>query len=249
MAVNQVAGGAGTFILRVFRYDPEKDQNSRYQDYEVPWREGLTVLEALFYVLEKLDSTLAFRYSCREAICGSCAMYISGSYRLACQTQVADARRGNVVQVDPLPHMKVLKDLVVDMKTFWQNYERVKPYLINDTPAPDKERLQSPEQRKKINEMVDCILCAACYSACPSNYVNKDYLGAYALTKAYRFYADSRDTAKDERLNIVDNEFGVFRCHTIFNCAEACPKEINQTFSIQELKKAAVKRKLGFGPR
>ena len=237
-----------TFILRVFRYDPESEKKPGYQDYTVPSGgkdSGLTVLEALTYVLENLDAGLAFRYSCREAICGSCAMYISGQYRLACQTQVARALQGNVVTVSPLPHLAVIKDLVVDMEPFWRNYERIKPYLINDDPPPEKERLQSPEDRKRIQEMADCILCAACHSSCPSGIVNENYLGPAALTKAYRFIADTRDTATDLRLDIVANENGIYRCHTIFNCVASCPKGINQTYSIQQMKRLTGVRKMG----
>ena len=237
-----------TFALRIFRFDPESGKDPGYQDFQVPRggrSGGLTVLEALFYVLEHQDPGLAFRYSCRESICGSCAMYISGEWKLACQTQVGHALEGNVVTVSALPHLPVIKDLVVDMEPFWRNYEKVKPYLINDGPPPEKERLQSPEDRKGIQEMADCILCAACHSACPSGIANEDYLGPAALTKAYRFVADSRDTAREERLTLVGNEQGIFRCHTIFNCVTSCPKGINQTYSIQQMKKLVMKRNLG----
>ena len=239
-----------TFTLRVFRYDPESSREPGYQNFQVPRGgkdSGLTVLEALFYVLEKQDTSLAFRYSCREAICGSCAMYISGSWKLACQTQVGRAMENGTVTVSPLPHLPVIKDLVVDMEPFWQNYEKIKPYLINDDRPPEKERLQSPEDRRHIQEMADCILCAACHSSCPSGITNEKYLGPAALTKAYRFIADSRDHATEERLALVANEEGIFRCHTIFNCVASCPKGINQTYSIQQMKKMVMKRKLGLG--
>ncbi|MHB9146364.1 MAG: succinate dehydrogenase iron-sulfur subunit [Symbiobacteriia bacterium] len=235
-----------TFTLRVFRYDPEVQKDPGYQDFTVPSGgkdSGLTVLEALTYVLEHQDPGLAFRYSCREAICGSCAMYISGRFRLACQTQVGHVLQGGVVTVSPLPHMAVIKDLVVDMEPFWRHYEMIKPYLINDDPPPERERLQSPEERRRIQEMADCILCAACSSSCPSGITNEGYIGPAAFTKAYRFIADSRDTGTAERLAVVANEQGIYRCHTIFNCVESCPKGINQTFSIQQMKRLASGRR------
>lgn len=234
------------FVLRVFRYDPEKDQEPGYRAYTVPYRDGMTVLEALLSVLEKQDQSLAFRYSCREAICGSCAMYISGAYQLACRVQVKDALEGGAVTVAPLPHMRVIKDLVVDMDKFWANYAKVKPWLINDGQEPERERYQSPADRAKFNHEIDCILCGACFAACPSGTTNEEYLGAHALVWANRYFVDSRDTAKRERLEIVANEYGVFRCHTAFNCVEACPKHINQTEAIQNLKKAAMGYRLGF---
>jgi len=233
------------FKLRVFRYDPEKDQQQHYDTFTVPYREGMTVLEALLWVFENLDGSLAFRYSCREAICGSCAMYISGRYALACRVQVKSALEGDTVTVSPLPHMRVIKDLVVDQTKLWENYARVKPWLINDEPAGDRERLQSPEDRAKYNKEIDCILCGSCYSSCPSAANNEEYLGPHALNWANRFFVDTRDKADRERLEIVASEYGVFRCHTIFNCVEACPKHLNPTEAIQNLKKAAMAYKLG----
>ncbi|MBP2017959.1 succinate dehydrogenase / fumarate reductase iron-sulfur subunit [Symbiobacterium terraclitae] len=233
------------FKLRVFRYDPEKDAQQHYETYTVPYREGMTVLEALLWVFENLDGSLAFRYSCREAICGSCAMYVSGSYRLACRVQVKDALEGDTVTVSPLPHMRVIKDLVVDQTKLWENYARVKPWLINDEPPPERERRQSPADRAKYNKEIDCILCGSCFSSCPSGANNDEYLGPHALNWANRFFVDTRDTADRERLEIVASEYGVFRCHTIFNCVEACPKHLNPTEAIQNLKKAAMAYKLG----
>lgn len=233
------------FKLRVFRYDPETSAEPGYQTFEVDYREGMTVLEALLWVLEKKDGSLAFRYSCREAICGSCAMYITGGYKLACRVQVKDALEGETVTISPLPHLRVVKDLVVDMTRFWENYEKVKPWLINDQPEPERERLQSPQDRARYNKEIDCILCGACYAACPSGVSSEEYLGAHALNWANRFFVDSRDTAKVERLELVASEQGVFRCHTAFNCVEACPKHINQTEAIQNMKKAAMAYQLG----
>ena len=197
---------------------------------------GMTVLEAIFEVLEKQDGSIAFRYACRGAICGSCAMFINGSHRLACGTQVTSLNTTEIT-ISPLPHLPLIKDLAVDMTPFFDNYEAIKPYLIANTPPPEKERLQSPDQRKAIDEAIDCILCGICYSSCPVVWTNKDYLGPSALLKAYRFVADSRDEGLKERLATVGTEKGVWRCHTIFNCSEACPKGINPTNAIQQLKK------------
>lgn len=237
-----------TFTLRVFRYDPEQDGAARYQDYTLPRLDGMTVLQALTRALEEQDHSLAFRYSCREAICGSCALYISGSYRLACRTQVKDALEGGVVTVSPLPHMQVLKDLVVDMAPFWRSYEQVKPYLIHDGDLPDREFRVSPAQRARYNELVDCILCGACFASCPAGFGAADHLGPHALVWAYRYFIDSRDTARDERLALVAGENGVFRCHTAFNCVAACPKHVNQAEAAQGFKAALLAKLLRIGP-
>jgi succinate dehydrogenase / fumarate reductase, iron-sulfur subunit len=234
-----------TFDLRVFRYDPETGADPHYDTFAVTYREGMTVLEALMTVQQTQDPSLAFRYSCREAICGSCAMYVSGSYRLACKVQVKEALEGRTVTVSPLPHMRVVKDLVVDMAKFWANYERVQPWLQNEKAPPERERRQSPADRAKYNMEIDCILCGACFAACPSGANNEQYLGAHALVWANRFVQDSRDTATKERLDLVATEDGVFRCHTAFQCVEACPKHINQTEAIQKLKQAATGRLFG----
>jgi len=231
--------------FKVLRFDPDSGEEPRFDYYDVPVREGQTVLEGLFYILDKLDGSLAFRYSCRGAVCGSCAMYINGAHRLACGTQIASLN-ADTITISPLPNMPVIRDLVVDMTSFFENYERVRPYLIRKTPPPEKEHLQSPAQRKEIDEMTNCILCASCYSACPMVWTDKRYLGPAALVKAYRFVADSRDEGTKERLEIVADEHGVWRCHTIFNCAEACPKKINGTYSIQQLKKRAMLQRLKF---
>lgn len=236
------------FTLRVFRYDPEQDGGPRYQDYRVPQLAGMTVLQALVWVLDHLDHSLAFRYSCREAICGSDAYYISGAYRLACRVQITEVLEGDVVTVSPLPHMKVLKDLVVDMDAFWANYEKVKPYLIHDGEIPEREFRVSPEERARYNELVDCILCGACFASCPGGFVSDEYLGPHAMVWAYRYFVDSRDTAGAERLDLVANENGIFRCHTAFNCVAACPKHIDQAEAIQGFKAALMQKLLKIGP-
>ena len=235
--------------LKVWRFDPEVDKKPYFQSYQVPVSKGLTVLGALFYVTDRVDGSLSYRYCCRAGVCGSCAMYINGAYRLACETQVSLFPDGEIV-VGPLPRMRVIKDLVVDLEPFFAKYEMIKPYLINNSKPPERERLQSPKDRKRIDEVIDCILCASCYSSCPTVWMSEDrdgYLGPAALTKAWRFVADSRDEAKRERLELVGSEAGVWRCHTAFNCVEACPKRINCTEAIQQLKKKVILSKFGLG--
>ena len=231
--------------LRIKRQDPrsKKDPDPRWEEFTVPYAGNLTVLEGLFYVQEKFDGSLSFRYCCRASVCGSCAMYINGAYRLACQTNVKHLT-GDVVTVSPLPRLPLVKDLVCEMDDFFAKYEYVKPWLIRNSPDPAKEILQSPKERKKLDMPVDCILCGACYSSCPSVWGEENYLGPAALLKAFRFEVDSRDEARRERLPRFDNERGVYRCHTIMNCVEACPKELNPTEGIQWLKRAALRRRL-----
>jgi succinate dehydrogenase / fumarate reductase iron-sulfur subunit len=231
--------------FRVKRYDANRDAKgaARYDDFVVPYETSLTVLEGLFFIQENLDGALAFRYCCRAAVCGSCAMYINGRYRLACQTNILHVH-ADVIAVEPMPHLPLVKDLVCDMGDFFAKYEYVKPWLIRNSAAPEKEITQSPEGRKKLDMPIDCILCGACYSSCPSVWTEENYLGPAALLKAYRFEVDSRDEACRERLPRWDNERGAYRCHTITNCVEACPKELNPTEGIQWLKMAAVRRRL-----
>jgi len=239
-------GSTEDITLKVFRLDPERDERPRFDRYRVPFRPGMTVLESLFHVLEHQDGSLAFRYSCRGAVCGACAMYINGSHRLACQTQVSDLK-SKVVTVGPLPFMRVIRDLVVDLEPFFAAYEQVMPYLVRLSGPPEKEHIQSPAERARIDEQVGCLLCASCYSSCPSAWTGREYLGPSALQKAYRFCADSRDEGGARRLAIVGNERGVWRCHTVFNCVEACPKDLNPTVAIQELKKLVVLGGKGVG--
>jgi succinate dehydrogenase / fumarate reductase, iron-sulfur subunit len=228
--------------FRVQRNDPAAGF-SEFQDFVVPVQGSLTVLEALFDIQEKQDPSLAFRYCCRSSICGSCAMYINGRYRLACQTNISHLE-AELVTVEPLPHVPVVRDLVWDMDDFFDKYEYIKPWLIHNSQTPETELLQSPHDRTFLTMPVDCILCASCYSACPSVWGEEHYLGPAALLKAYRFEVDSRDEAYKERLPRFDNERGVYRCHTITNCVEACPKELNPTEGIQWLKQAAVRRRV-----
>jgi succinate dehydrogenase / fumarate reductase, iron-sulfur subunit len=231
--------------LHIERFDPAKDDPkvARYDDFVVPYESHITVLEALFSIQEHQDGTLSFRYCCRAAVCGSCAMYINGRYRLACQTNVLHVH-ADVITVEPMPHLPLVKDLVCDMTDFFAKYEYVKPWLIRHSQEPEREILQSPKDRRKLDMPIDCILCGACYSSCPSVWTEDNYLGPAALLKAYRFEVDSRDEAKKDRMPMWDNERGAYRCHTITNCVEACPKELNPTEGIQWLKMAAVRRRL-----
>ena len=232
--------------FRLKRQDPHSKKNpeAHWEEYTVTYEgENLTVLEGLFYIQERFDGGLSFRYCCRASICGSCAMYINGAYRLACQTNVKHLDT-DLITVSPMPHLPLVKDMVVDMDEFFAKYEYVMPWLIRHSPDPEKEILQSPKDRKKIDMPVDCILCGCCYSSCPSAWGEESYLGPAALLKAHRFEVDTRDEGAKDRIERWNNERGVYRCHTIMNCFEACPKELNPTEGIQWLKKAAVRRKL-----
>lgn len=233
--------------IKVRRFDPEVDKEAYWQSYQVPIVGSMTVLQALFHITDYLDGSLSYRYCCRAAVCGSCAMFINGSYRLACETQISWFPN-NEITISPLPRLTVIKDLVVDLEPFFAKYELIKPYLINNSKHHEKERYQSPKDRKKLDEVIDCILCASCYSSCPTVWMSEEkdgYLGPSALTKAWRFVADSRDQGAKERLDIVASEHGLWRCHTAFNCVEACPKKINCTEAIQNLKKKAILKKFG----
>jgi succinate dehydrogenase / fumarate reductase iron-sulfur subunit len=230
--------------IKVFRFDPDKDKEPYFDSFNVRVRKGMTVLEALFDILENQDGSLGLRYSCRGAVCGSCAMHINGYYRLACQTQIENLK-GNEVLIRPLGHLPVIKDLIVDMRPFFEKYESIMPYLITQNGHSETgEQFQSQKARAKIDEMIDCILCGCCHASCTMTLTDKDYLGPATLLKANRFYIDSRDKGGIERLKLVDGEHGVWRCHTIFNCNEVCPKYINPTRSIARLKRGLIKNKI-----
>lgn len=226
-----------TVRLSIQRFDPQTDSEPHYDTFEVCTKPRMTVLDALFSVLEKQDHLLAFRYSCRSAVCGSCATFINGRHRLACNTQISEL--GTDITIAPLPRLPVIRDLVVDLHPFFQNMEMVRPYFEAREPYPEKEFVQSPKDRRSIDVAIDCIDCGACFSACPSVWTDPNYLGPAALVKAARFVADSRDVAKHERLRLVGCEDGLWRCHTIFNCADACPKSIDPPHFIQYLKRQA----------
>jgi len=237
------AGAKRARTFRIYRFDPEADENPRIDSYTIDLdRCGPMVLDALIKIKNEVDSTLTFRRSCREGICGSCAMNIDGVNDLAC-TKSIDGIRGDV-RIYPLPHLPVIKDLVPDLSNFYAQYASVKPWLQTRTPAPpDRERLQSKEDQEKIDRPSACILCACCSTACPSYWWNGDrYLGPAALLAAYRWIIDTRDEATGERLDELEDPFRLYRCHTIMNCAEACPKDLNPARAIAEIKKLIVER-------
>ena len=237
-------GASNVQRYAVYRYDPDSGENPRMDTYEVDMDScGPMVLDALIKIKNEIDPTLTFRRSCREGICGSCAMNIGGSNTLACTTP-ADSVGGDV-KIYPLPHMPVVKDLVPDLTNFYAQYASIKPWLQTRTPAPpDAERLQSKEDQEKIDEPSACILCACCSTSCPSYWWNSDrYLGPAALLAAYRWLVDSRDEATGERLDALEDPFRLYRCHTIMNCSQACPKDLNPARAIAATKKMLVERR------
>jgi succinate dehydrogenase / fumarate reductase iron-sulfur subunit len=229
--------------FRIYRFNPDAAENPRVDTFELdPKSCGPMVLDALIQIKAAIDSTLTFRRSCREGICGSCAMNINGINRLACTTAMRDC--GNEIRIYPLPHMPVVKDLVPDLTTFYAQYASVKPWLQSHTPPPpDRERLQSKEEQEKIDRPAACILCACCSTACPSYWWNSErFLGPAALLAAYRWIIDSRDEATGERLDQLEDPFRLYRCHTIMNCTDVCPKDLNPARAIAEIKKMLVGR-------
>ncbi|MGE5721988.1 MAG: succinate dehydrogenase iron-sulfur subunit [Sphingomonadales bacterium] len=229
--------------FKVYRYDPDTGQNPRYDIFEVDLDEtGPMVLDALIKMKSDQDPTLTFRRSCREGICGSCSMNINGKNGLACTTPIEDCK--GEVQITPLPHMDVIKDLVPDFTHFYAQYASIEPWLKTKTPTPSEaERRQSPEDRAKLDGLYECILCACCTSSCPSYWWNSDrYLGPAILLQAYRWLIDSRDEMTGERLDELEDPFRLYRCHTIMNCANACPKGLNPAKAIAETKKLLLER-------
>lgn len=230
--------------FKVYRWSPDDDANPRTDTYEVDMDKcGAMVLDALIHIKNNIDPTLTFRRSCREGICGSCAMNIDGTNTLACIKPI-DEVKGRV-NIYPLPHLDVVKDLVPDLTHLYAQYKSIKPWLQSDTPTPQRERLQSPEQQEMINEASACILCFSCSTSCPSYWWNGDrYLGPAILLQAYRWIADSRDEAQGERLDDLEDPFRLYRCHTIMNCTRTCPKGLNPAKAIAEIKKMMVERKV-----
>jgi len=227
--------------LRILRYDPERDAGPYWAEYRVESGPMERVLDLLHTVKWEQDGTLTFRRSCAHGVCGSDAMLINGRNRLACKIRVDQL--GRRISVAPLPGLPVVKDLVVDMEGFFAKYRSVKPYLVNDTPPPVRERLQSPEARARYDDTTKCILCAACTTSCPSFWAQKSYVGPAAIVNAHRFVFDSRDEAAQERLEILADKDGVWRCRTVFNCTDACPRGINITQAILEVSAAIVERR------
>ena len=229
--------------FRIHRYDPQRPKPSLVDTFEVPTERGMPVLKGLIYIFENLDHSLAYRASCGAALCGSCGMHINGRHRLACQTLIDDIAPNGVVEIRPLSHLRVIRDLVVDLTRFMEQWRRVRPYLISRGSAPAREHLQTPAQRDKLEGLVDCIMCGACYSACPSARESDRYLGPHAMLRALRFIEDSRDDAAAERLAQVASEEGVYRCHTVFNCQTACPKDLDPAGAIVRIRRLAISTK------
>ena len=225
--------------IKILRYNPEKDDKPYFQNFHLTnVKEDLRLLDILHEIKWNYDGTLTFRRSCAHGICGSDGIKVNGKNRLACSVLLKDLNTKKPITIEPLPALPIIKDLVVDMSNFFAKYEVVKPYLINHTPPPpDMERPQSNEDAEKLFESAKCILCACCTTSCPSTWTNENYIGPAAILKAYRFIEDTRDQAEDQRMNILDTPDGIWRCHTIFNCIEACPKDINITWHISQLKK------------
>jgi len=237
------AGGRDVREFRIYRFNPDSGENPRVDIFELDVKScGPMVLDALIQIKGNVDSSVTFRRSCREGICGSCAMNINGVNRLACTTAIEDL--GRQVKIYPLPHMAVVKDLVPDLTTFYAQYASVKPWLQTRTPAPpDSERLQSKEDQEKIDRPSGCILCACCSTACPSYWWNSErFLGPAALLAAHRWIVDSRDEATGERLDQLEDPFRLYRCHTIMQCTDVCPKDLNPAKAIAEIKKLLVER-------
>ena len=228
--------------FKIYRYDPESGANPRFDRYTIDLDKcGPMVLDALIKIKNEIDPTLTFRRSCREGICGSCAMNMEGRNGLACTTAIEDLR--GEVQITPLPHMEVVKDLVPDLTHAYAQYALIQPWLKSASPAPSRERLQSPDDRAKLDGLYECILCFCCSTSCPSYWWNSDkFLGPAVLLQAYRWLADSRDEAAGERLDQLEDPYRLYRCHTIMNCANVCPKGLNPAKAIAETKKLIAER-------
>ena len=231
-----------TVTLKIYRYDPDQDAKPYMQDVTVELQDSdKMLLDALQRIKSDVDDTLSLRRSCREGVCGSDAMNINGKNGLACLTNVSEL--GANVVLRPLPGLPVIRDLIVDMTQFFKQYHSIKPYVVNHDPAPEKERLQSPEEREELNGLYECILCASCSTACPSFWWNPDkFVGPAGLLQAYRFLADTRDQATSERLDNLEDPYRLFRCHSIMNCVDVCPKGLNPTLAIGKIKELMVRR-------
>jgi len=227
--------------FKIYRYNPDVDAKPYMKDYEVELEPSDKKLLDALVRLKIVDDSLSFRRSCREGVCGSDAMNINGKNGLACVTDIASLKQP--VEIRPLPGLPVIRDLIVDMTQFFKQYNSIKPYVINDTVPPEHERLQSPKDREELDGLYECILCACCSTSCPSFWWNPDkFVGPAGLLAAYRFIADTRDTATNERLDNLEDPYRLFRCHTIMNCVDVCPKHLNPTRAIGKIKELMVKR-------
>ncbi|HVS27498.1 MAG TPA: succinate dehydrogenase iron-sulfur subunit [Burkholderiales bacterium] len=225
----------------IFRYDPDQDAKPYMRDYDIQLEPDDRMLLDALERIKAVDDSLSLRRSCREGVCGSDAMNINGKNGLACVTRLAELKEP--VVLCPLPGLPVIRDLIVDMSQFFKQYNSIKPYVVNNDPPPEKERLQSPADREKLNGLYECILCACCTTACPSFWWNQDkFVGPAGLLMAYRFIVDSRDRATNERLDDLEDPYRLFRCHTIMNCVDVCPKGLNPTRAIGKIKELMVKR-------
>ncbi|MDR7484833.1 MAG: succinate dehydrogenase iron-sulfur subunit [Armatimonadota bacterium] len=229
--------------FRVKRFNPERDRTPRWEEYDVPLEPTDRVLDGLHYIKWYVDGTLALRRSCAHGICGSDAMMINGRNQLACKVLLKDV--GRRVTVEPIRGMRVIKDLVVDMEPFFEKYRSIQPYLITHDEPPARERLQSPQDRARYDDTTKCILCAACTTACPIFWADGAYVGPAAIVNAHRFIFDSRDQGAAQRLQILAERSGVFKCRTTFNCTDACPRGIDVTRAIQDVKRAILLRRIG----
>ena len=239
-----VSGAGRVRRFKIYRYDPDSGENPRTDTYDLDLDQcGPMVLDALIKIKNEVDATLTFRRSCREGICGSCAMNVDGTNTLACIKPIDEVK--GEVRIYPLPHMPVVKDLVPDMADFYAQYASIEPWMKTDTAPPSSaERLQAQEDREKLDGLYECILCACCSTSCPSYWWNSDrYLGPATLLQAYRWLADSRDEATGERLDELEDPFRLYRCHTIMNCTRTCPKHLNPAKAIAEIKKMMVARR------
>ena len=226
--------------FKIYRYDPDKDTKPYLKDYDIDVSNFRMLLDALIHI-KATDDSLSLRRSCREGVCGSDAMNINGKNGLACITKIEDLKEPVVLR--PLPGLPVIRDLVVDMSQFFKQFHSVKPYLNSSTPAPDRERIQKPEDRSKLDGLYECILCACCSTSCPSFWWNPDkFVGPAGLLQAYRFLSDSRDDSTSNRLDELEDPFRLFRCHSIMNCVDVCPKGLNPTKAIGGIKELLLKR-------
>ena len=231
-----------TFSFKIYRYDPDKDEKPYMQDLTVELQDtDKMLLDALQRIKSEVDDSLSLRRSCREGVCGSDAMNINGKNRLACTTNLNELDQPIVLR--PLPGLPVIRDLIVDMTQFFKQYHSIKPYLVNENHPPERERLQSPDEREELDGLYECILCACCSTSCPSFWWNPDkFVGPAGLLQAYRFIADSRDQATGERLDNLEDPYRLFRCHSIMNCVDVCPKGLNPNAAIGKIKELLVRR-------
>jgi succinate dehydrogenase / fumarate reductase, iron-sulfur subunit len=236
--------GKGSLEFRIYRWSPDIASNPRMDAYFVDESDcGPMILDGLIWIKGQVDSTLTFRRSCREGVCGSCAMNINGANALACTTSMRGPREGAAITLLPLPHQPVIKDLVPDLTNFFAQYQSIEPWLKTSTPTPPKERLQSQEERAALDGLYECILCACCSTACPSYWWNSDrFLGPAALLQAARWINDSRDEVTGERLDNLEDPFRLYRCHTIMNCAKVCPKGLSPAKAIADIRRMLVER-------